>query len=460
MTQLSQPSSRPGQMTAVMRAIDRPPGPRVLRAALVRGGKVIDERVLARRSPLTLGNSERSTFVVTGARLPAGFHLLDWSGNGYVLNLAPGIGGKIALASGTVDLREIRATSLEIAETTRGKITIGDATLLFHFVEQPAARPKASLPRSAKKGLFDDLDWGTTTIAAFSFLFHFGAVGSLYADFTDGVVDDHVDVGRVVETVKQLPVPPPLEHPKEAAADPSAKAEVAAKADAKGGGRGGSQGGFGGGGRSSADARAAALSRELAAMDAAMMLAIGGKSGATGRVLEDSGAPTGLLDGIAANAGGVGAGNVAGLNLGGAGGVVRPGAGGRGLPTGDVAAAGPQSAGSAVAVKKPVGGLVSLSAEPSGGVVSNAQQVVAAMRAGLRACYKHGLDIDPTMQGSVRVIATVGANGEVVSARPSGASGLSQEVVRCVTNRVSGAQFSAPQGGNATIVIPMSFRSQ
>jgi hypothetical protein len=81
------------------------------------------------------------------------------------------------------------------------------------------------------------------------------------------------------------------------------------------------------------------------------------------------------------------------------------------------------------------------------------------MAAGFRRCYNKGLQEDPNMKGSVRITAKIGPNGEVLSAVPSG-SGLSGTVVGCVAARVSSAQFSPPEGGGATVVIPVTFVSQ
>jgi len=64
------------------------------------------------------------------------------------------------------------------------------------------------------------------------------------------------------------------------------------------------------------------------------------------------------------------------------------------------------------------------------------------------------------MKGSVKITAKIGPNGEVLSASPGGANGLSGEVVSCVVARVQSAQFSPPEGGGATVVIPVSFVSQ
>ena len=72
---------------------------------------------------------------------------------------------------------------------------------------------------------------------------------------------------------------------------------------------------------------------------------------------------------------------------------------------------------------------------------------------------RYTLDEDPNMRGSVRVTATIAPNGEVRGVSPA-ASGLSSTMVACVTRVVRGAQFSAPEGGGATLVIPMTFIPQ
>lgn len=107
----------------------------------------------------------------------------------------------------------------------------------------------------------------------------------------------------------------------------------------------------------------------------------------------------------------------------------------------------------------PRGGAAIGGASVSGGSVGNAGAVVAGMAAGFRRCYQRGLQEDPTMKGSVRITAKIGPSGEVLSASPS-ASSLSGTVTSCVAGVVSSRTFSPPEGGGATIVIPVSFMPQ
>ncbi len=315
-----------------------------------------------------------------------------------------------------------------------------------------------------KAGFGNEIDWRTTIIAAFSFLFHFGAIGSIYSDWMDPVVDDEVEVAQLLESVKQLPPPPPVEQPKEVTDAPVTTAQAATEAPKAAGGGGAKGAGSGGGGRIS-DARASALSNQMAQLELQMVAALGSSGNATNAVLGQAGdVPLGMLEGAAASGAGVSAGGVAGLNLGGGGGgVFRPGSvggGGKGLAgIGDTASAGPATAGSAQKVKGPVGSASVGGASVSGGSVANASSVVAGMAAGFRRCYNNGLKEDPNMKGTVRITARIGPNGEVLGASASG-SGLSGSVIGCVQARVASAQFSPPEGGGATIVIPVSFISQ
>jgi hypothetical protein len=464
-------------MTAVMRAAPRRAGSKVLRAAVVRGGRVIEERILARGTSLTVGPTERSTFVVADARVPASFALIEWSGSGWTLHLARAMDARVALGARTVDAGGDAGKEpdpIPLSDAARGKITIGDTIVLFHFVDPPVPPPKPELPLAARKGVFDDLDWKTTFIAAFSFLFHFGAVGMIYSDFADSVVDDDRSTAIAVEILREMPPPPRTETPlDDARADNGMKVKATAdpKTPSAPGGRVAEPHGAHAsrdagehGGRMS-EKQAVDIARGLAEADGAMVLKLGarGSSGAIGHVLEGGEVPAGLIDGVASGSGGVGQGNVNGLKLGGDGaGAFRPGERGRGLgAVADTHADARQGdSGRAVEVKKPIPSIGVSPPSVGGGELPDAARVVAGMQAGLRACYKRGLDENPTMQGSVRVTAQVGPNGEVRSASPSGGDGLSSGVISCVVGRVKGAQFGSPPSGGATVVIPMVFRVQ
>src|SRR2546430_17481657 len=91
------PGSRPGQMTAMMRAMPQATGPKVLGIGLVQGGKVIEERVIKQRSHVTIGPSEKSMFVIPSKNIPPSFRLFELMGGEYYLNFLDGMTGRVAL---------------------------------------------------------------------------------------------------------------------------------------------------------------------------------------------------------------------------------------------------------------------------------------------------------------------------------------------------------------------------
>ena len=120
------------------------------------------------------------------------------------------------------------------------------------------------------------------------------------------------------------------------------------------------------------------------------------------------------------------------------------------MPSATPVPATPGGVGKAAVVQGPKGNAEVGAADVKGGAVSNADRVVAGMRAGFRACYNRGLATNPDLQGRVNIVATVGPNGEVSNAVPQGQAALGDEVVQCVIRRVKSANFDPPQGGRAT----------
>src|ERR1700722_1850665 len=209
-------SGRPGQMTAVMRAMQQATGPKVLRIGLVASGRILEERIVKQRTSVTVGPSEKSMFVVQ-ANVPPQFKLFELIGTDYYLNFLDGMTGRVALASGITDLVGLKgqakrvgpAYQIRLTDEARGKVVIGDTTFLFQFVAPPPVQPRPQLPLSVKGGLGSQIDWNLTIIAAFSFLLHFGLVGAMYSDWMDPVVNDDLTAGLL--DMVQKTVPPPVE---------------------------------------------------------------------------------------------------------------------------------------------------------------------------------------------------------------------------------------------------------
>jgi outer membrane biosynthesis protein TonB len=459
---------QPGQMTAVMRAVAST-GPKVLRIGLIQGGRVVEERIIKQRTSVTVGANEKNMFVVPGGDLPANYRLFELVGSDYCLNFTPGMKGRLALPSGLSDLSVLRGQArpdnqgghqIELSEDARGKVVIGETTFLFQFVAPPPIQPRPQLPVSVTRGAAS-VDWPTTVIAAFSFLVHFCAIGAIYSDWLDPVIDYDINVSSLVETVRNLPVPPPVEEPEQAAPTEQAKAkaeapkaQAASKPAAKPAPSDGTK-------QHLSRAQAAALSNELESLEMATLAALSGVGPATANVLRSGEVPTSALDAAAASEAGVSASGAGGLKLGGAGGTIRPGSTGGGLAS--IGAAGKTvgaGSGATAEVKGPRGSADVGDASVAGGTVSDASRVVAQMRAGFRGCYNRGLSANPDIEGKIALTIQVNASGEVSNVVATKTGNLPDEVVNCVKDRAKRATFSPPQGGAAVIQVPVSFVKQ
>jgi len=469
MTQQQQPgtSQRPGQMTAVMRAVAANTGPKVLRIGVVQGGRVAEERIIKQRTNVTVGASEKNMFVVSTQNLPPTFRLFELVGNDYHVNFLDGMSGRIALPTGISDLTMLKgqakrnaqgAYQVRLTEDSRGKVVIGDTTFLFQFVAPPPVQPKPQLPVAVLRGA-SSIDWNTTIIAALSFLCHFMALGAIYSDWLDPVVDDEVSVAGLIDSLKNLPPPPPVEEKRIDKPDETAKPEKAEAAPVKAPHAAPAAGPKGPSAPMSAK-ETAALSNELDKIDMAV-LAFAGTGPATAGVLKSGEVPTGSLDQAAASAAAVGAGG-GDLNIKGAGGAIRPGAAGGGLAGIGTSGrtSGTEGGGGVAKVEGPKGNASVGGAAVSGGNVSNAARVVAGMRAGFRSCYQRGLSENPDAAGSIRLTIRVGAGGEVAGVTPSPSGSLPASVISCVVARAQAAQFDPPEGGSAVIAVPVTFVKQ
>jgi hypothetical protein len=454
-------------MTRAMRAVGTG-GPRVLRVGLVQDGRVMEERVIPRGVDVTIGWSEKNTFVLKDANLPGSCRVLVWSGGArrtfgghYRLCFSDAMSGKVALDTGVSELSALRAVArrgrqgmceVELGDTARGKLVLGDTALLFQLVPEAPRTARPQLPLALKKKALE-VDLFTSVVAAFSFLFHFGMVGALYSDWSDPVIDDEIVVAGVVDS---LAIPKPLVDVEDQS--PPTNAEPAPSTTAATNSTQAPSNQPSNSSHAPARDSAATLSRELDNLNMQTLGALSSEGPATEDVLRNGEVPTALLDQAARDERGVS--SNPGLSLSRGTGPVRPGSRSE---LGDLAehrrGTTTNENGTAERPKGPVGN-VSAPAPGVHGVVSDAASVIAGMRGAWRACYQRGLAENPDAEGSVRLTFRVGPNGESlsVSAAPSG--NLPGSVVSCVRSRAASAQFSPPAGGEAVVVAPVIFKKQ
>ena len=155
-TRIQEP--RAGRMTAVMRAIARPDGPRLLRLAVVREGRVVEERLVRPGTDVVVG-SEASCSVIASCSPHMLFSVRDGR---TVLTVGEGMHARVAVESGFRELGP--GANLVLDADARGKVSAVGTTILFQMVVAPAPAAKAQLPLAVRSG--QGIDWNLTMIAA------------------------------------------------------------------------------------------------------------------------------------------------------------------------------------------------------------------------------------------------------------------------------------------------------
>ncbi|MBI5537265.1 MAG: AgmX/PglI C-terminal domain-containing protein [Deltaproteobacteria bacterium] len=481
MTDLHESAARhPGRMTAAMRVLPVISTPKVLRIGVADQGRIVDERLIKQHGDVTVGAQESCTFVVASPVLPSTYRLFEHDSKGYHLNFLEGMTGTVVLPDGARELESLKIQAnrrmdgsyrVALSDSSRGKIVMGRTAVLFQFVDQPLPAPKPQLPTSVRAGMSSQIDWRFTVIASFSFVLHFGLLGMVYSDWADQQIDDVATITGVVDSVMSLPnlTPPPDTRVHDVPSEASPTAPQPEKPGGRIASNAPNHGAQPGPGRPSDPGAAkhetnAKLWKQLDDLDVGVVATLGGAGPATQGVLKPGENPMGPLEQLAGKASGVKSSNGLGLNLGSGGERVTPGGGQDGFgslvpPPGTAA---PATTGSAVVVKPPPAGTVVATPQPAGPKIGNLEVAVGRLRPGFRQCYmRQGLEVNPDMEGSVRLTIQVGPNGEVSNAFASASGSISAAVSNCIVGVGRRAQFDPPEGGvGTTVVVPIQLRHQ
>lgn len=141
---------------------------RHLRAGLYRGGKLVDDRWIDDQNPVTIGTSADATFTLVGAQrsenLPEEQTLFQFRNGRPVLHVVAGMDGELALDG--IERRSLASLrsegqsaetgdswTLELPETVRGWVSVGDSVVFVQVAEKPAPPPPMPLPPSIRTGL-------------------------------------------------------------------------------------------------------------------------------------------------------------------------------------------------------------------------------------------------------------------------------------------------------------------
>jgi len=231
-----------GRVAAQQQSSSAAAAPKVLRIAQIWRGTMLSERTLDPPEAVTLdvGNPKATFTIPADSQLPEMFPLLSPTSRGWVLTIAPGMGGKLVLdgrerstsefrESATMDTRSGGFKATPLNEGDWGILSLDSAcehAFFFQFVEQKRLPPQRA---DFDALLGHSMIFALVLCAAILIL---GRVG----DDGDDEDDDFTDQDKLVSFIVNLPPktePPPVEEPEKAQVGPAAKGDPRTDGDPK-----------------------------------------------------------------------------------------------------------------------------------------------------------------------------------------------------------------------------------
>jgi hypothetical protein len=408
-------------------------GPRALRVVVLIEGAVVDERIVRKRVPLAFGRGGRCELLVPSMDAPLRWPLFGVKRGRWTVTPAPGMQARVA--AGEAPPVRVEAAHV-LAEDARGKLVLGELTLLFQMVDAPPLAARPLLPPALRLRLRDRVDPYMAAVVLFSLLAHAGTIGWLagrdtplppepieaYDVFTHPLLPlappthiVQVAAGTLPGVPNAAPAPLPSSSPRHPAS-PAAPPSLASPEDARGvidllGHAGKDPGRF----------------RDVTGLTDGLH-----RLGDRGLPLADARPASTLTPG-----GTIGAGH-------------------------DLHAAGPDDhlgdTRPAPGHEDPLGHIVLPRPAPEPGSDRTAEGVYERIRRSyfgrVQKCYEGVLKRDAALRGRVDVTLTIGARGQVVAAS---AHGFDASLGDCIEADARRWRFDAPEGDPSTFELPFSF---
>lgn len=465
---------------------------KILRIGVIQAGKIVEERLIRKRESVTIGASARNTIVVPASTLPRSFTLFDMSRGQYALLFTENMDGRVALDDQPqpLSLAQVREKGLahskggkgglrrlQLTENARGKVLLGEVTLLFQFVAPPPVQPRPQLPPSVRGNIVSNVDWVLAT--CFAVLFTMNSVALLWMKtlpLPDKLAADVVpdDFARFVPTIEQ---PKKIDITKMTKVGEKKVEKVAekkvVKTQAVVAKRPGKRKPEGGNKAppcdaecqsKKADERRARLAKQVSRMGALALLGTKAKgTGGATRDLLTQGDP-----GTEATKAFKGVGGLSTSGSGRRGGLKGKGGGsgtGTGVGIGNLGGrvGGPATVGTGSALKeKSVKGIVKKiqATVDEGTMNTNAVgRVIRLGKGAIQACYQRALKRNPKLTGKISIRLIINAMGKVTKVSVDSDSVGDPSVTSCIKSIAGRWRFPPPEGGPAEVVVPIVFQS-
>src|SRR5262245_24949594 len=158
-------------------------GAKILRVGVIRDGKIIEERHIRQPTGVTVGQDGTNTFVIPASELPASFPVFEYRNGQYLLLFTDRMNGRVANRAGDFDFAGLKSKGLvqkrgsvwvlPLDESAKGKVSLGEVTLLFQFVSPPPEPARIELPAEVRGSVWRSIDHLFFTILVASLILHF-----------------------------------------------------------------------------------------------------------------------------------------------------------------------------------------------------------------------------------------------------------------------------------------------
>ncbi|HEY6100526.1 MAG TPA: AgmX/PglI C-terminal domain-containing protein [Anaeromyxobacter sp.] len=432
---------------------------KVLRVGVIQAGKIVEERLLPARQAVTIGSGARNTIVVPQSDLPDSTLVFSYASERYTLLFARGVEGRIQGPQGSADFGALVSQGLakqqggtyavQVNDDQRGKIVLGEVTLLWQFVVPPPETPKPVLPKEAKGNHFKSLDRLFASVLALSFLCHTG----VYVALANTDIPKDVTLEEIPDRYAKVLMPERLAKPPTEEKKAETKVEQKEKKPE---------------GEKKQDspeqvaarkaARAAAVAKAVQSKGILKVLGALGPGTGRGAVADVFGNGAGIGDVATALSG---AGGVAVANDPGAGGGRKGGGQGEAASIGDLATSGGGKVGYGAKSEVRVSGSVAAEEAEVDSADIDQQKLAAFVKARMgliKACYENALKRNPKLKGKISIRFTILETGGLSDIAASLNNVGSPEVAACIVNTMRSWRTQFRPSGPVTVEYPFVFQ--
>jgi TonB family protein len=439
---------------------------RILRIGIIQGGRIIEERLIRKRDTVSIGSGSGATFSIPMTNLPKDYPLFVMKGGQYHLSFTDAMAGSVTVKDAALDFNSIKAQKLAkktgdsyhypMPTDSRGKVVLGDVTVLFQFVIPPPEPPKPQLPELAKGYWFKKIDKPYAATLGATFLAHVGFIMAIQAaplpkePTFDEIPNRILKMILPEKTVEET-------RPDEGGGDEADLEDVKEVKETKKESKGGGEAAKGMGRQTAAEVKSKVMGTGI--LKVIGSLGTGSEGGALADVLKGGGGSA-SLEGALSGIGTIGYATSEGQ-------ATRLGAGGSGDGAatigelGTAAATGKVGGGGVGEVKKEAkitGAISAMAPEVDGSLDSG--KIASVVKSRIRSvqdCYEKELKKNPKLGGKITIRFTIGEDGKVSEARTESDSMGNPAVADCILSRLRHWRFPKPEGGNVTVSYPFVF---